>query len=135
VDTDILVYAHDADAGEKHAVASKAVAGLWESRNGIISIQVPQEFYVALTRKATLPVTRNIARRLISKYLTWELAVNDGATLLHASEIEGELPPVVLGRINSRGRVFEKCRSHSHRGLSHGQSIEGMRIQNPFLDE
>jgi predicted nucleic acid-binding protein len=45
VDTNILVYAHDADAGEKHAAAALAVADLWESRNGIISTQVLQELY------------------------------------------------------------------------------------------
>ena len=32
VNTNILVYAHDADAGEKHTIAAKTMAGLWESR-------------------------------------------------------------------------------------------------------
>ena len=70
VDTNVLVYAHDADAGERHAAAAKAVADLWESRNGIISTQVLHEFYVALTRKVASPVTRSVARGLIRNYLT-----------------------------------------------------------------
>jgi predicted nucleic acid-binding protein len=39
VDTNVRVYAPDADAGEKHPAASLAVADLWESRNGIICTQ------------------------------------------------------------------------------------------------
>jgi predicted nucleic acid-binding protein len=78
VDTNILVYAHDADAGEKHTIAPKTMADLWESRQGIISTQVLQELYVTLTRKVASPLKGNNARRLIRNYLTWELVVNDG---------------------------------------------------------
>jgi predicted nucleic acid-binding protein len=31
VDTNILVYAHDADAGKKHTIAAKTMADRWES--------------------------------------------------------------------------------------------------------
>jgi predicted nucleic acid-binding protein len=93
VDTNILVYAHDADAGEKHAAAAKTVADLWESRKGIISTQVLQELYVTLTRKVVSPVTRNITRRIIRIYLAWELAVNAAVILTedlnHGQNIEG----------------------------------------------
>jgi len=77
VDTNILVYAHDADAGDKHNIAAAMIADLWESRNGIISTQVLQELYVTLTRKVASPLKGNNARRLIRNYLTWELVVND----------------------------------------------------------
>jgi predicted nucleic acid-binding protein len=32
VDTNVLVYAHDLDAGERHVVAARLVAELWETR-------------------------------------------------------------------------------------------------------
>ena len=44
VDTNVLVYAHDLDAGDRHAVASRVVAGLWDTRSAVISTQVLQEF-------------------------------------------------------------------------------------------
>ena len=34
VDTNVLVYAHDADAGKKHLTARELVSQLWESRAG-----------------------------------------------------------------------------------------------------
>lgn len=50
VDTNVLVYAHDADSGEKHVAARALVSRLWETRAGILSTQVLQEFIVAVTR-------------------------------------------------------------------------------------
>jgi predicted nucleic acid-binding protein len=43
VDTNVLVYAYDVDAGPKHEVAKAHVRSLWESRSGRISTQVLQE--------------------------------------------------------------------------------------------
>jgi predicted nucleic acid-binding protein len=44
VDTKVLVYAHDLDAGGRHAAAVRLVGELWEPRNAVISTQVLQEF-------------------------------------------------------------------------------------------
>jgi predicted nucleic acid-binding protein len=52
VDTNILLYAYDATAGERHEAASALVDRLWRERRGAISVQVLQEFYVNVTRKA-----------------------------------------------------------------------------------
>ncbi len=44
VDTNILLYAHDRQAGEKQVQAATLLAGLWENRTGILSSQILQEF-------------------------------------------------------------------------------------------
>jgi len=46
LDTNILVYAHDSSAGQKHTLAAQLVEACWEDENGCLSIQVLQEFYV-----------------------------------------------------------------------------------------
>jgi predicted nucleic acid-binding protein len=51
IDTNVLIYAHDLDAKEKHTVAKESVAELWASRMGFLSTQVLQEFYVNVTKK------------------------------------------------------------------------------------
>ena len=49
IDTNILVYAHDKDAGLKHSKASQIVATFWEQRQRpFISTQVLQELHVNL---------------------------------------------------------------------------------------
>jgi predicted nucleic acid-binding protein len=77
VDTNILVYAHDADAGEKHSLARELVSQLWETRTGILSTQVLQEFIVAVTRKAANPISVARARRAVQNYGTWELVIHE----------------------------------------------------------
>jgi predicted nucleic acid-binding protein len=135
VDTNILVYAHDADAGEKHAAAAKTVADLWESRSGIISTQVLQELYVALTRKVASPVTRNIARRIIRNYMAWELALNDGVILLHASEIEENYRLSFWDGLIVAAAYSKNAAVILTEDLNHGQNIEGIRVLNPFLTD
>lgn len=43
VDTNILMYAHDASAGAKHERARALVEELWRDRRGVVSTQVLQE--------------------------------------------------------------------------------------------
>jgi predicted nucleic acid-binding protein len=40
VDTNVLIYAHDLDAGSKHAVAREILRELWSGRTGVLSLQV-----------------------------------------------------------------------------------------------
>jgi predicted nucleic acid-binding protein len=44
VDTNLLIYAHDADARAKHEVAKSVLRELWRDRTGVLSLQVLQEF-------------------------------------------------------------------------------------------
>lgn len=132
VDTNILVYAHDSDAGEKHSIAAQSMNDLWEARTGILSTQVLQELYVTLTRKVPHPIKKNLARRLIRNYLTWEVAVNDGAILLHASEIEESYGLSFWDSLIVASAYFKNAAIILTEDLNHNQLIEGVRIQNPF---
>ena len=133
MDTNILVYAHDADAGEKHAAAAQAVAELWEYRNGILSTQVLQELYVTLTRKMASPVTGNVVRRLIRNYLTWELVLNDGAIILHAGEIGENYQLSFWDGLIVAAAYSKNAATILTEDMNHGQVVEGIRIENPFL--
>jgi predicted nucleic acid-binding protein len=42
VDTNILIYAHDVTAGDKHSRARALVEELWDTRQGCLSVQVLQ---------------------------------------------------------------------------------------------
>ena len=87
VDTNVLIYAHDLDAGLKHNRAVSIVSDLWEKENGILSVQVLQEFYVNVTRKISRPLTPASARGVIQNYLAWHVETNEPSTVLLASEI------------------------------------------------
>ncbi len=132
VDTNILVYAHDLDAGRKHQIAKELIADLWSNQNGILSMQVLQEFYVTITKKVPSPVDRETARKTIERYANWELALSDIDTVLRASEIEA------AHRISFWDALIVSAAYSTNsdiiltEDLNDGQSIEGILVQNPF---
>jgi predicted nucleic acid-binding protein len=115
-----------------YSIAAKTMADLWESRADIISAQVFQELYVTLTRKVAAPLKGNIAPRLIRNYLTWELVVNDGPIILHATEIEDNYrlsfwDSLIVAAAYSRNATIILTED-----LNDGRQIEGIMIRNPF---
>ena len=51
VDSNVLIYAHDADAGLRQRKAADRLAGLWSNGTGLLSTQLLQEFFVNVTQK------------------------------------------------------------------------------------
>ena len=133
VDTNVLIYAHDLDAGLKHDRAVSIVSDLWEKENGILSVQVLQEFYVNVTRKISRPLTPASARGVIQNYLAWHIETNEPSTVLLASEIgERNLLSFWDALIAASASKAGADRILSE-DLNHGQVIEGILIENPFL--
>ena len=52
IDTNVLIYAYDLEAGSKHTIAANILRDLWLSGSGALSTQVLQEFYVNVTKKS-----------------------------------------------------------------------------------
>jgi len=73
VDTNILVYAHDLSAGDRHLCARELVRRLSHSGEGCLSIQVLQEFYVAVTRKVAKPLAPELAAQIIADLSAWHV--------------------------------------------------------------
>ena len=132
VDTNILIYAHDLDAGPRNALSADILRDLWENRIGIISTQVLQEFYVNVTRKIENPLPKSKARGIIESYLAWPVELNDAKTVLAASEIEERHMLSFWDALivaSARNVEAEKILTED---LNHGQQIEGILIENPF---
>lgn len=134
VDTNVLIYAHDIDAGRKHEIAKDVLRELWTQRTGVLSTQVLQEFYVNATRKIRKPLTKPDARSVLDTYAPW---CADGITTVDiraAFQIEDQadigfwdaLIITVAARSGAR-RVFTE-------DLNSGQVIAGVTIHNPFAE-
>ena len=132
VDTNILIYAHDIDAGRKHAVAAERVRGLWMSRDGVVSLQVLQELYVNVTRKIPKPLSRKIARELVGSYAAWTVQRLDAADIVDASEIEERHKLSFWDALIVAAARKAMATTLLSEDLSHGQRIEGVRVENPF---
>ncbi len=133
VDTNILVYGHDVDAGQKHQIAQGLLFDLWNHRTGVLSVQVLQEFYVTATRKLIHPLPAREARNIIRNYLNWHIEINDSSSVLNASQIEEKykisfwdaLIVVAASKANA-SKIFTE-------DLQSVQVIEGVLIENPLL--
>ena len=132
VDTNILVYAHDLDAGDKYGLAGDIVSKLWESRNGVLSTQVLQEFYVTLTRKVSSPLSKLEARKLVQKYSHWQVVLNDPSMISQASEIEESYNISFWDALIVSAAYSQNVPTILTEDLNHGQIIEGILIKNPF---
>ena len=76
VDTNIIVYAYDRDAGKKHQIASKLVKDLWHSGLGVLSTQVLQELFVTVTNKISSPLDTAKATGIVKNLSKWNIVIN-----------------------------------------------------------
>jgi predicted nucleic acid-binding protein len=132
VDTNILMYAHDAASGEKHEKAKALVEKLWETRSGVVSTQVLQELAVNLRRKARKPLDARSTRDVVSDYLTWQVVVNGGDSILEALDIEARYQVSFWDALVIQAAQAGGAETLYSEDLSDGQHYGGVRVSNPF---
>jgi len=133
VDTNILVYAHDLSAGDRHTKAFALIESLWETETGITSTQVLQEFYVTVTRKIKNPLTPAKAREIIRNYLAWPVQINDPEMTIRASEIEEKNSLSFWDALIVAAALRMQGQKIITEDLNHGQIIEGILVENPLV--
>ena len=132
IDTNVLIYAHDIDAGRKHEIGKKVLLELWAERTGILSMQVLQEFYTNATRKIRTPLPRPVARTVVNTYAVWCVDGITTADMAAAFQIEDDAKisfwDALIVAVAVRGgaaRVLSE-------DLNSGQMIAGLTVENPF---
>jgi predicted nucleic acid-binding protein len=132
IDTNVLIYAHDTDAAAKHEIAKTVLRDLWSERTGLLSVQVLQEFYVNVTRKISPPLSKDLARLVVSSYAIW-CTETSPAEIASAFRIEDE------SRIGFWDALIVSAASKSgatrilSEDFNAGQMIAGILIENPFV--
>lgn len=130
LDANILVYAQDRDSPAKRRRSREVIASLAEAASGVISTQVLQEFYVAATRK--LGVAPLAAKSVMQTFKVFEI-VQTSPDL-----IDSAIDCSVLNGISFRDALIVAaaaaggCAIVYSEDLNPGQTIQGVRIENPF---
>jgi predicted nucleic acid-binding protein len=135
LDTNIIVYAHDRSSGEKHAVAKEILDSLWESRQGVISVQVLQEFFVCVAKKITTPLPIKKAKTILEYLSTWEVVVNDKYITLKAIDLQEKYRFSFWDSLIVQAAIQSQARILFSEDLPDGQIIMGSKILNPFNRE
>ena len=88
VDTNVLVYLHDATEPAKQARAAEWIAFLARRREARISVQVLQELYAVFARKLDRGVDAEEAREIVRDLAAWNPVAIDVAMLERAWLLE-----------------------------------------------
>lgn len=133
IDTNVLVYAHDASEAERHGVARAVLEQLWETDSGVLSTQVLQEFYSVVTRKLVPPMSPAEAREVVTLYSVWPVVRIEPAMILNASYLQErhglsfwDALVVEAARVAGADRILTE-------DMQSGRTIDGVLIENPFV--
>ena len=132
VDTNILMYAHDKASGEKHERAKALVEQLWRDRTGVVSTQVLQELSVNLRKKARRTLDVKATRDIVADYLTWQVVVNGGDSILEALDLEGRYQISFWDALVVHAAQVSGAELLYSEDLSDGQTYGSVRVINPF---
>ena len=135
IDTNILIYAYDLDAGPKHAIAADLLRRLWRDGTGIISTQVLQEFYVNVTAKIPTPISPAEARAVGGRYLAWHVVANTADRVMRASEIQERHRLSFWDALIIAAAVNAGAVTLLSEDLNNGQVVEGVKILKPLLGD
>jgi predicted nucleic acid-binding protein len=135
LDTNIFVYTFDSRSPLKRARANALVARALETRLGIISYQVVQEFLNVATRKFAKPMRAPEAQLYLARILMPICEVFPGSSLYsEALSISGETQISFYDALIVASAIAGDCRILWTEDLQHGQRIRSVEIRNPFAD-
>jgi len=131
VDTNILIYAYDRSAGDRHERAKVLVAELWKSRRGCLSVQVLQEFYVVGTRKL-IQIAPSDLRLILNDLALWRVHAPGAADVLAAADLHQRYQVSFWDAMVLQSAARLDCMVVWSEDLNPGQSYQGVRVINPF---
>lgn len=132
VDTNVLVYAYDVTAEAKHRLARDLLEKLWHTREGCLSVQVLQEFFVNVTRKIPKPLEAPVAAQIIADLGHWHMHAPVPADVLAAIGIHQRASVSFWDAMILRSAKQLGCQALYSEDLNPGQAYEGVRVDNPF---
>ena len=130
LDTNVLLYADDLDAGEKRVRAQALLRDAFAAPGCVLSTQVLQEFFVVSTRK--LGIDAAIARQKIELLSRLEVVAVRLDLILGAVDLHRLHGISFWDALIVKSAAAAGCKILLTEDLQHGRLIDGVRIENPF---
>lgn len=130
IDTNVLLYADDLDAGEKRETAQSLIYQAYVDGNGVVSTQVLQEFFVASTRKLGVPA--DIARRKVELLARLDVVTIEPGLILDAIDLHRLHALSFWDALIVRAASASGCQRLFTEDMQSGQTIASVKIENPF---
>ena len=116
----------------KRDQARELVEQLWAARDGCLSVQVLQEFFVTVTRKIAKPLNAETAKEIVADYSRWHLHVPAADDVLAAIGIHQRTGISFWDAMIVRSAAEIGCEVLYSEDLNVGQEYSGVRVENPF---
>lgn len=130
LDTDILVYAVDRDAGERHR-RSRDLVGRAAKRDCVLTVQSLAEFFHATTRKNLLEPAR--ASAFVRSWReVFPLTSADGSALIDAIEAVEEHRLSFWDAMLWAASRQAGCAAILSEDMQHGRRLGGVEFVDPF---
>ena len=133
-DTNVLLYLFDVSAPEKKERAQEVLFEEVEAGRAVLSTQVLQEFYVGVTRKLAEPLPPDVAQAQVEDFARLPLVRVDEAMILAAIERHRSMSLSFWDALILEAALTCGADRLLTEDLQHGQKIEGLRVENPFLE-
>ncbi|HET7105983.1 MAG TPA: PIN domain-containing protein [Candidatus Acidoferrum sp.] len=133
LDTNIFVYSFDTGAPKKASQAANLIRKGLETRGGIVSYQVVQEFFNVALRRFAKPMSNADAEQYLSTTFRPLLAVHSSPALYgEALRILGRFRLGWYDSLIVASAIEGRCDVLYSEDFQDGQKIEGVTISNPF---
>lgn len=132
-DTNILIYLYDEDEPEKRARALELFEEEVAAGRAALSTQVLQEFYVNATRKLRHPLSPERAEARVRDFSGLPLVRVDATMILAAIARSLSMGFSFWDALILEAALLASADRLLTEDLQHGQEIEGLRVENPFL--
>ncbi len=134
LDTNIFVYCFDRTAPAKARRALQLIRTAVETRKGIISYQVVQEFFNVALRRFVQPMTIADAEQYLSTVFRPLLAIHSSPALYgDALRLSAQLRSSWYDSLIVAAAIQGQCTILYSEDLQSGQRIGDLEIKNPFL--
>lgn len=132
VDTNILVYAFTPDDQLRNRPARALVESLMAQDRFCISTQVLQELYVTITRRLAVPATPDQALAYLDTLSVFRLCQTDYPMIREAIRLAATHSISFWDSLVLSAAIRLGATTLYTEDLNHGQTIQGVRIVNPF---
>jgi predicted nucleic acid-binding protein len=132
VDANILVYSCDPRDPRKREVAADLLKRLWQEQSGRISLQVLNEFYSVVTRKASPSIPQEVAWKKVEQLLEWHPQPIDTAVLQQARSVEARYKLNWWDALIVAAAQLQNCSILYTEDMQHGALFGSVLVRNPF---
>lgn len=132
VDTNVFVYAFDGTEPEKQRLAIEVLERETRDSELVVSTQVLQELYVALTRGRDPIATPEVARAAVEAAAEYTMVPVDPALVLNAIAVSQRAQLSFWDGLIVAAAAAGGCKRLLSEDLNTGQVIDGVQIENPL---